>query len=117
MIEVVQTEAIHPDWGFRRARERRCLRRVAPRSSRDGAGTSVPSMDIVELLGLNDLLAQIVLAIGAAMVLGNGAAVWMHSTGRRPKKAEGEFRPVRAWWLLGVGAVITVWGIASLVAG
>lgn len=74
-------------------------------------------MDVVELLGLNDLLAQIVLAIGAAMVLGNGAAIWMHRTGRRPKKVEGEFRPVRAWWLLVVGLFIAVWGIASLVAG
>ena len=70
---------------------------------------------ITDALGLDDLLAQFVLALGAAMVLGNGAAIWMHRTGRTPKKAEGEFRAVRAWWLLGVGAVILVWGIASLV--
>ncbi len=74
-------------------------------------------MDITELLGLDDLLAQFTLAVGAAMILGNGAAIWMHHTGRTPKKAEGEFRPTRAWWLLGVGVLIAAWGIASLVTG
>ena len=74
-------------------------------------------MDVAELLGLNDLLAQLVLAIGAAMVLGNGAAIWVHSRGRRPKQAEGDFRATRAWWLLAVGLLIAVWGIASLAAG
>ena len=116
MIGELRNTTIHPSRGSRPpvplSLAGRCLSNL-----RDGGGTSVPAMDIVELLGLNDLLAQIVLAIGAAMVLGNGAAVWMHYTGRRPKKAEGEFRPARAWWLLGVGVVITVWGIASLVAG
>lgn len=73
-------------------------------------------MDITELLGLDDLLAQFTLAVGAAMVLGNGAAIWVHSRGKTPEKAEGEFRPVRAWWLLGVGALIAAWGIASLIA-
>jgi hypothetical protein len=73
-------------------------------------------MDITELLGLNDLLAQFILAVGAAMVLGNGAAIWMQHTGRQPKKAEGEFRRARAWWLLAVGVFIAAWGTASLLA-
>jgi len=71
-------------------------------------------MDVIDVLGLDSLLAQMILAIGAAMVLGNGFAIYQHKRGRAPKGAAGPFRAGRAWWLLGVGAVITVWGIASL---
>jgi hypothetical protein len=73
-------------------------------------------MTITELLGLDDLLAQMILAVGAAMVLGNGFAIYQHHQGKHPKGASGEFRAGRAWWLLGVGALITVWGTASLIA-
>jgi hypothetical protein len=70
-------------------------------------------MDITDILGLDDLLAQLILAVGAAMVIGNAAAIWTHHRGGSPKGAQGEFRPVRAWWLLAVGLLIAVWGIAS----
>ena len=72
---------------------------------------------ITDVLGLDALLAQFILAVGAAMVLGNGAAIWMHRRGKTPQKAEGEFRPGRARWLFGVGILIAIWGIASLIAG
>ena len=72
-------------------------------------------MDITELLGLDDLLAQMILALGAAMVLGNGWAIIQHRRGKAPKGA-GEFRAGRAWWLLAVGAFILLWGAASLLA-
>ncbi len=74
-------------------------------------------MDVVDVLGLNALLAQMILAVGAAMVLGNGYAIYQSKRGRGPENLEGAFRPSRAWWLLGVGALITVWGSASLAAG
>jgi hypothetical protein len=80
-------------------------------------GLASRPMDLTELLGLDDLLALFTLAVGAAMVLGNGAAIWMHSQGKTPKKAEGEFRSSRAWWLLGVGVLIAAWGVASLIGG
>ena len=73
-------------------------------------------MDVIDVLGLDSLLAQIILAIGGAMVLGNGFAIYQNRRGLAPKGATGEFRAGRAWWLLGVGLVITVWGIASLIA-
>ena len=69
------------------------------------------------MLGLDALLAQMILAVGGAMVLGNGYAIYMNRRGRAPARAEGEFRAARAYWLLGVGALITAWGIASLIAG
>ena len=71
-------------------------------------------MDFIDVLGLNDLLAQMIGAVGLAMVLGNGFAIIQDRRGRRPKDAEGEFRAARAWWLLAVGALITLWGAATL---
>ncbi len=70
---------------------------------------------MVDILDLDTLLAQLVLALGAALVLGNGAAIWMHWRGRAPRRAQGEFRATRAWFLLAVGVLIGVWGLASLV--
>jgi hypothetical protein len=58
-----------------------------------------------------------ILAVGAAMVLGNGFAIVQHRRGRQPAKVEGEFRTGRVWWLFGVGLVISLWGAASLLAG
>ena len=71
---------------------------------------------MVELLGLDSLLAQFITALGVALVGGNGLAMINHSRGKLPSKVEGEFRPGRARFLLGVGLVISIWGIASLVS-
>jgi hypothetical protein len=75
------------------------------------------AQDFVDILGLGSLLAQLVLGIGAAMIAGNGYAIYQHSRGRAPRAATGEFRTARAWWLLGVGVVIAAWGGLSLLAG
>lgn len=74
-------------------------------------------MDFVDLLGLDTLIVQLALAVGAAMVIGNGYAIYQHRRGKAPKGAAGEFRATRAWWLLAVGVLITIWGIASLSVG
>ncbi len=73
-------------------------------------------MDAVDVLGLNTLLSQLVLALGLAMVLGNGFAMYKHRKGQAPAGAQGEFRSARAWWLLAVGLVLTVWGAATLIS-
>ncbi len=73
------------------------------------------AQSVVDILGLNDLLAQLILAVGAAMILGNGYAIYQARRGNAPRGAQGEFRAGRAWWLLGVGTLITIWGVASLV--
>jgi hypothetical protein len=62
------------------------------------------------LLGLNETMALLVLAIGLAMVLGNFIAL--------VKGDKNESEPVytgRAWFLLLVGVVVTAWAVASLV--
>ena len=84
-------------------------------SPRDG--TSVPAVEqITDVLGLDALLAQFILAVGAAMVLGNGFAIWKHRKGEAPDVEGAVFRSSRAWWLLSVGLLITIWGVASLVS-
>lgn len=73
-------------------------------------------MDVVDALGLDDLLGQFVIALGGALILGNGYAIYKARRGEHPKGEEGEFRAARAWWLLAVGVVILVWGLVSLFA-
>ena len=74
----------------------------------------VNDVDLVEILDLNRLLVLMVLAMGLAMVVGNGFAIWQHHRGNKPKGEEGEFRGPRAYWLVGVGLVMTTWGLLSL---
>ncbi|MDJ0791719.1 MAG: hypothetical protein QNJ71_07465 [Acidimicrobiia bacterium] len=72
--------------------------------------------DIQEILNLDLLLKQLALALGLAMVLGNGYAIYKNRKGQKPKDEEGEFRPGRAYWLLAVGVLIALWGGISLIA-
>ncbi len=72
--------------------------------------------DMEEILDLSLLIKQIALAFGLAMALGNGFAIIQHKRGTSPKGEAGEFRAGRAWWLLTVGALISIWGAASLLS-
>lgn len=69
----------------------------------------------MDLFDLDGLLAQLVLALGAALVAGNGYALIMARRGVKPKNADGELRRGRAWFLLAVGVVMTIWGLATVV--
>ncbi len=79
-----------------------------------GDGRYRAAVDGIDIFGLDRLLVLMLLAIGFALVAGNGFAILQARQGRKPKDEAGEFRPVRAWWLFGVGLVMTVWGLASL---
>jgi hypothetical protein len=72
------------------------------------------AVDATDIFDLNRLLVLMLLAIGLALVAGNGFAIIQTRRGVKPKDEEGEFRPARAWWLLAVGVLMTVWGLASL---
>lgn len=91
------------------------------RDSRLGRSIGLPvawwSMDVVEALGLDSLLGQFVVALGGALVLGNGYAIYQARRGEGPQGESGEFRTGRAWWLLAVGVIILIWGLVSLIAG
>ena len=70
---------------------------------------------MADIFGFDTLLAQIMVALGSAMVAGNGFAMWKNARGDGPKGFEGVFRPGRARFLLVVGIVIAVWGLTGLV--
>lgn len=70
---------------------------------------------MADFLDLDNLLAQLVLALGAALAVGNAFALYMDRKGRKPKGQEDrELRRPRAWFLLAVGVVMTYWGLASV---
>ncbi len=69
-----------------------------------------------QLVDLDLLMKQIALAFGAAMVIGNLFAIIQHKRGKAPKGESGEFRAGRAYWLLGVGLLIGIWGGVSLLS-
>ena len=68
----------------------------------------------MDIFDLDSLVAQMALALGAALVIGNAYALVMARRGLRPVGAQGNLRKGRAWFLLGVGLVITTWSLASL---
>lgn len=67
----------------------------------------------MDLFDIDALFPQLVLALGAALVGGNGLALWHHRQGRRPEGL-GELRVGRAWWLVTVGLLMVVWGAATV---
>ena len=72
--------------------------------------------DVQQILNLDLLIKQLALALGLAMVIGNGYAIYKNRKGEKPKDEEGDFRPGRAYWLLGVGTLIALWGGISLLS-
>ena len=64
----------------------------------------------------DDLLPLLVLALGAAMVVGNGMAL-VRPPGE-PRKGElAKAPPVRSLVMIAIGLVAAVWAVASLVSG
>lgn len=69
-----------------------------------------------ELLGLDDIFAELVLGLGLAILVGNGLAWYRHRQGEKPQGVEGEFRQGRVVFLMVVGVLMTVWGSVSVFA-
>jgi hypothetical protein len=67
-----------------------------------------------EIFGIDSLFANLTLALGAAMMLGNGFAWWQNRKGRHPEESTEAFQPRRAAFLVAVGSLMTLWAMLSL---
>jgi hypothetical protein len=69
---------------------------------------------VIDILGLDSIFAELVTGLGLALLAGNGLAWWKHRRGEQPKGVDGVYRSGRVVFLLVVGALMTIWGVASL---
>ncbi|MEX1003797.1 MAG: hypothetical protein WD990_05285 [Acidimicrobiia bacterium] len=71
---------------------------------------------MLDFIGVDTLLAELVLAIGLAVVIGNGLAFYKNSRGEKPEGVDeqSEFRPSRALFLIAAGVLMAAWSLASI---
>lgn len=67
-----------------------------------------------DILGIDTLFAELVTGLGLALLFGNLLAWRKHRKGERPRGVEGDFRQGRVLFLLAIGLLMTVWGVASI---
>lgn len=71
---------------------------------------------MLDLLGIDNLLAELILGVGLAMLLGNGVAWFKARRGEAPADVENAtFRPGRARFFIVVGLLMTIWALASII--
>ena len=71
----------------------------------------------MDLFDVDTLLPELVVALGLALLLGNGLAWLRNKRGEAPKGVDGaHFRPGRVAFLSAVGLLLTVWGLVTLLA-
>ena len=70
----------------------------------------------VDLFDFENLLPELILALGLALLIGNGLAWWKNRRGEAPPDVEeATYRPGRVRFLLVVGVVLVVWGAVTLI--
>lgn len=68
-----------------------------------------------DFLDFENLLPELIVGLGLALIIGNGLAWWKHRRGEEPKGvADATYRAGRVAFLMIVGVVMTVWGLVSL---
>jgi len=68
-----------------------------------------------DLFDFDNLLPELVLALGLALLIGNGLAWWKHRRGETPKDVpDAVYRSGRVLFLIAVGVLLTVWGAVTL---
>jgi hypothetical protein len=68
-----------------------------------------------DIFDFENLLPELILALGLALVIGNGLAWWKSRRGEAPRGVEdAQYRPGRVVFLTVVGTLLTVWGAVTL---
>jgi len=68
-----------------------------------------------DLFDVENLLPELIVGLGLALLVGNGLAWWKHRRGETPAGVDDpRFRAGRVAFLMVVGVLMTVWGIVSL---
>ncbi|MGB7860674.1 MAG: hypothetical protein WBM90_09275 [Acidimicrobiia bacterium] len=68
-----------------------------------------------ELFDFDNLLPELIIALGLALLIGNGLAWWKHRQGEAPRGVpEAHYRPGRVRFLVVVGVILTTWGLVTL---
>lgn len=73
---------------------------------------------MLDFIGVDTLLAELTIALGLAVLIGNALAFYKARKGEKPEGVDedAQFRPSRAIFLMGAGIVITLWGIGSILS-
>ncbi|HEY6627606.1 MAG TPA: hypothetical protein VI193_01320 [Acidimicrobiia bacterium] len=70
---------------------------------------------MADLFDIQNLLPELVLGLGLALLFGNGLAWWKHRQGETPQGVvDAQFRRGRVIFLLVVGLLMTTWGAVTL---
>jgi uncharacterized iron-regulated membrane protein len=70
---------------------------------------------VVDIFDFENLFPQLVLALGLALIVGNGLAWWKHRRGETPKDVdEARYRAGRVAFLMVIGVLLTIWGAVTL---
>lgn len=68
-----------------------------------------------DIFDFENLLPQLILALGLALLVGNGLAWWKNRRGESPKGVDdARFRPGRVTFLMVVGMLLSTWGAVTL---
>lgn len=73
---------------------------------------------MLDFIGVDTLLAELTVALGLALVIGNALAFRKARRGEQPSGVDegAVFRPGRALFLASAGLLMAAWGVASIVA-
>lgn len=68
-----------------------------------------------EIFDVENLLPELIVGLGLALLAGNGLAWWRHRQGKTPEGVENpQYRAGRVAFLMVVGTLMTIWGAVSL---
>ncbi len=68
-----------------------------------------------DIFDSENLLPELIVGLGLALLVGNGLAWWRHRQGKTPSGVVNpEYRGGRVVFLIVVGALMTTWGTVSL---